>query len=139
MAKNSQKETAIEVSNFFSRKNEEEGKWFEPLVGDVKCGIEFKVYGPNSDANSLAEDIFEKERELADTIEDYTERHAAVKAALLKRTSAVCADIRGANGKELTIHGRPVTKDDIPEIIFQSPILAVEILKFNGSQSNFLG
>lgn len=129
----------LDITRFFSRDNEENGKWFEPLVKGEKVGFEVKVYGPNSKAVFTADEKFQKQRNDADKIEDADEKSRLMDKILAERFAGYVADIRGKDGRKLVIKGKEVTKDDFYTIIYNSPILALEISRFAMKQDNFLG
>ena len=134
------KETeALDLSSFFSRDNEENGTWYEPSVKGQKVGFEVKVYGPNSKAVSVADEKFQKARDEANAIEDQVEKAKVLDKILAERFSSYIADIRGKNGRKLTINGKEVTKDDIYTIIYNSPTIALDVSRFAMKQDNFLG
>lgn len=128
----------IDVSKFFSLEAEENGKWFQPKVKGKECGIEFKVYGPNSNAQSIADDKFNKEKEEIDLIENASEKEMRYREALAKKLTAYCSDVRAANGEKLVINGKEVTKSDIFEILKNAPVIALELLRYASRQENFL-
>ena len=128
----------VDVSKFFSIDNEEAGKWFQPKVKGRESGIEFKVCGPNSNIQSIADDKFNKEKEEIDLIENQVEKETRYKEALAKRVAAYCTDIRAANGAKLEIKGHEVSKSDIYEIFKNAPVLTLEVMRFASRQENFL-
>lgn len=127
----------IEFSKYFSRTNEEEGKWFEPEVKGQKCGLKFKVNGPNSTAASVANDIFDKAREQIETIEDAKEKDEAFTKALVNKVLGIVSDIE-PSGKPVVINGKMATKEDLLLILTQAPVITLQILKFSQQQNNFL-
>lgn len=132
-------ENVLDISKFFSKQNEEEGVWYEPKVRGVGVGFEVKVYGPNSTAASIASDKYQKARDEIDKIEDVKAKSEATDKALAEYSAALCFDIRGKGKVKLVNkNGTPVTKDDIKDILFQSPVLATDIAKFENKQDNFL-
>lgn len=129
----------IDITKFFSRDNEENGKWYQPKVKGKECGIEFKIYGPNSNAQSVADDKFNKEKEEIDMIEDSVEKEERYKEALAKKLAAYCGDIRGANGAKLSLgDDKEVTKKDIYDIFVNSPVIALDVMRYAARQENFL-
>ena len=129
----------FDVQKFFSRKNEREGVWFEPEVMGSPCGIKFLMLGLDSDEAVKASEIFRKESEEADLIEDAIEKKNRYEEILAKRIAAVTIDIKSANDKKLTIGGKALTKDDIYDVIYNSPVIAVKLMDFHRGQESFLG
>ena len=132
-------ETTLDISSFFSRDNEENGKWYEPSVKGKPAGFEFKIYGPNSKAVALADEKFQEAREKANAIEDKEEKAKKMDEVLAERFTGYIADVRGKDGRKLVIKGKEVTKDDIYTIILNSPVIALDVSRFAMKQDNFLG
>lgn len=137
-AKKQETADTVEISKFFSRDNEERGKWYEPTIRGSKVGFEFRVYGPNSNAALIADDKYKKESEEIELIEDPTEKNNRYKDALARKVARYISDIRGADGRKITINGKDVTKEDIFEILKEAPTVASDILRFTLRQENFL-
>lgn len=139
--KNSEKEdNSLDISTFFSRDNEEEGKWYEPEVKGKKAGFELRIYGPNSQAVALADEGFQIERDKLENDKNLsdTEKAKQFKELVIKRFTKYICDIRGKDGRKLLLNGKPVTKEDIPTLIENSPVIALDVSKFATKQDNFL-
>ena len=134
MAKN-----VINVSDFYTKENEEGGKWFEAMVRGMGSGIEFKVYGPNSNPVTIARDKQSKAMEEASKIEDAKKRNEVTDEIMAQYATDIVADIRGKDGLKLeNKDGTPVTVKDVKDIMINSPILALEVIRFASAQNNFL-
>ena len=131
-------ENVINISNFFSKENEESGVWYEVKVRGVGSGIEVKVYGPNSNAAAVAQDAYQKAKNEINKIEDVSAKNKAMDKALAEYAAALCSDIRGKDGVKLVNKdGSEVTKADIKDILFNAPVLASDIARFETNQNNF--
>ena len=129
----------LNVAKFFSKKNEEDGIWYEPKVRGVGVGFEVKVYGPNSTAAAIAQDKYQKARDEISKIEDLKAKNEATDKMLAEYAAALVCDIRGLNGVELVNDDNtPVTIKDIKNILYNAPILASDIARFETNQNNFL-
>lgn len=129
----------INVGDFFSKDNEENGKWYEAKVRGVGTGIEFKLFGPNSSAAAIAQDKYQKARDEVAKIEDVKAKSEATDKMLAEYAAALVCDIRGKDGQELqNDDGTPVTVKDIYKILYNAPVLASDIAKFETNQNNFL-
>lgn len=129
----------INVSDFFSKENEESGKWYEPKVRGVGVGFEFKVYGPNSSAAAVAQDKYQKAKDEVNKIEDPKAKSEAIDKILADYAASLCCDIRGIGDVELQNNdGTKVTKDDIKSILYNAPVIASDIARFETNQNNFL-
>lgn len=133
-------DNVINISDFFSKDNEENGIWYEVKVRGVNSGIEFKIYGPNSTAAAVAQDGYNKAKDEINKIEDVTAKSKALDKALAEYAAALCCDIRSKDPeKKLTNKdGSEVTKADIKDILFNAPVLASDIARFETNQNNFL-
>lgn len=129
----------IDLADFFSRDNENNGVWMEPSIKGVPCGFEFKVCGVNSNIASKVDETWRKAQEEVSLIKDENERSEREDEIFANRIAGYVVDIRGKDGKKLVANGKEVTKDDIPAIIYNSPALAVEVSKFAARLENFLG
>lgn len=134
-----EKDSVVDIAQFFSRDNENNGVWFEPEIKGKKCGFEFLVCGVNSNTASLADEKWSKKKSELESIKDPKERAEKDDEIFAERIAGFILDIRGKDKKRLIANGKEVTKDDIPLIIYNSPALAVEVSKFASSLENFLG
>ena len=129
----------INVGDFYSKDNEENGMWYEAKVRGVGTGIEFKLFGPNSSASAVAQDKYQKARDEIAKIEDVKAKNEATDKMLAEYAAALVCDIRGKDGQELQNEdGTPVTVKDVYTILFNAPVLASDIAKFETNQNNFL-
>ena len=132
-------EETLDISKFFSKEAEEEGKWYEPKVRGVGVGFEVKIYGPNSTHAAIASDAYAKARDEIEKITDPEAKSKATDKALAEYSAAIAFDIRGKDGiKLVNKNGTPVTKNDIKDILFNAPVLATDIAKYANKQDNFL-
>lgn len=132
------KENELDISMFFSRENENNGVWFEPTIKGVPSGIEFLVCGLNSNVASVADEEWNKDRQTLSDIKDEKLRSKKEDELFAVRISKYILDIRGKGGKKLVIGGKEVTKDDIYDIVYNSPAILVEISRFASRLENFL-
>lgn len=129
----------LNVSKFFSKQNEEDGIWYEPKVRGVGVGFEVKVYGPNSTAAAIAQDKYQKARDEIAKVEDLKAKNEATDKMLAEYAAALICDIRGMNGVELVNDDdTPVTIKDVKNILYNAPIIASDIARFETNQNNFL-
>lgn len=133
-------ENTIDISDFFTKKNEEEGIWYEPQVEGRGIGIEFKLLGKASDANTIASEVFEKESDEASKEKDALKRKTLNDKALAKRIAAIVTDIRPVEGNSILIEGKPLTysKETVEYILSQSSIISEDILKAFIERENFM-
>lgn len=128
----------LNVAKFFSKKNEEDGIWYEPKVRGVGVGFEVKVYGPNSTAAAVAQDKYQKARDEIAKIEDLKAKNEATDKMLAEYAAALVSDIRGIKLELVNEDNTPVTIKDIKDILYNAPVLASDIARFETNQNNFL-
>ena len=129
----------LNVAKFFSKKNEEEGIWYEPKVMGVGTGFEVKVYGPNSTPAAIASDKYQKSKDEIAKIEDLKARNEAIDKSLAEYAASLICDIRALGGKQLVDDdGNEVTIKDMKNILYNAPIIASDIARFETNQNNFL-
>ncbi|MBQ0112966.1 MAG: hypothetical protein KBT03_07540 [Bacteroidales bacterium] len=121
----------IDIESFFSRDNEENGIWREVKY----TGIEFKCHGPNSSKAAEADEYFRNEKAKLD---ENASDNKKLDELYIKRLAMLVSDVRGKNGKKLTLKGKDVTKNDIYTILFKSPVIATDLIGFVSRQENFL-
>lgn len=132
-------ENVLDISKFFSKDNEEEGKWYEPKVRGVNTGFEVKLYGPNSSAASVAWDKYQKANDEIAKIEDVKAKSKAKDKALVEYAAALISDIRGKDDVKLVNKdGSAVTVKDVENILYNAPVIASDIAKYQTNQNNFL-
>ena len=129
----------IDITTFFSKKNEDNGIWYEPKVNGVPVGFEVKVYGPNSSAATVARDTANKAEDEANKIADAKTKSDTLDKIIAQLATDLVSDIRGKDGNKIVDDkGEAITKDDIYNIMFNSPVLATDITRFQRNQNNFL-
>lgn len=131
---------SFDVSRFFTRKNEEEGSWVEPIVFGELFGLEFKVLGSNSTKLAMVIDEFRKKSSEIESLKDPEER--AKRTAELYAASAAkrVVGLRAARGLNITVEGKPFEYSDslIRHIFEESPEVASYIIRYSVDSSNFM-
>lgn len=132
-------DNVIDVSKFYSKDNEENGVWYEIKVRGVGTNIEAKLYGPNSKAASVAWEKYQKALDEISKIEDAGAKSEAKDMALVEYATALVSDIRGKGDfKLVNKDGTPFTVRDVKTMLYNAPVMASDIAKFQGNQNNFL-
>ncbi len=126
----------IDIADFFTIENEEQGIWYEPL----DCGIEFKLLGASSDAAVTAGEQYDKDLTAAEKEQDVVKRARLNKDALVKRLAATIVDVRGKDGVQPEIKGKPLvySKENILAILNGSAVIRDALLKGLATKSNFM-
>lgn len=132
-------EDTLDLAVFFSRDNENNGVWYEPQIKGIGCGFEFKICGVNSNTATKADEKWNKKKAEVAAIENEEVRNKKEDEIFAERVTGYIVDIRGKDGKKIVIKGKEITKDDIYNIIYNSPALAVEVTRFATKIENFLG
>ena len=131
-------EDVIDVSQFFSMENEENGIWFEASVNKYPTGIEFKVYGPNSKKVWVSGKKYTKAlEELEDEAND-EKKHDKENELLIQAVVERICGIRGKDGKKIKLKGKDITLEDVPTLLLNSPAMAISVWNFCQKGDNFL-
>lgn len=129
----------VDISAFFTRKNEEEGAWFEPVFEGVPLGIEFKVIGSNS--NAAAKETADYKREMAkiEGIKDEVQKNDREMDAIARYSAALVKGIRAKGNVVAKLNEKPLeySKEAVFEIMLNSSLIARAILNFSFADGNF--
>jgi len=130
----------FDISDYFTKKNEEEGVWDEIRIDGKGIGWEFKIYGASSDEAVIASEQYEKDIEAASTEGDPVKRNQLETEAVIKRLVAVIIDIRRKDGKPFLIQGKPFqnTKENIRFILEQSRVIRKGLLSSLAGNTTFM-
>lgn len=128
----------VDLSTFFSRKNEENGVWFRPNTTPY-CPFELLVVGPTSSVAWVVNDNYTKDLHEAQGIEDLQKKAEKIIEITAKKYAGLCLDIRVDNDIDLTIDGKPVTKENLYDIMYNSPDIQDEVYRFYNGNESFLG
>lgn len=124
----------------YSYENELKGVWAEPTLPDGESfGLQFLVLGFNAPETIVAGDKWQKELDRADGIEDPVESARIRLNATIDFVVAKTIDIRASDGTELLDEdGKKITKEDIPEIIRNAPVIRNWLNNFSMKTESFL-
>ena len=130
----------IDISDFFTTDGEMNGVWYEPVVNGHGIGIEFKILGNSSDQAIMAAEQFEKDSAVAEKETNVVKKTRLEGAALNKRIAAMIVDVRGKDGKEIMLKGKPLTysKENVEAILDGSKAIRTDIMKAFLDSSNFM-
>lgn len=131
---------AVDIGDYFTTDNETSGIWYEPVVNGKGIGIEFKILGNSSDQAIMAAEQYEKDYALTEKETDVLKKTRMEAKALTKRISAMVIDIRGKDGKEIAIKGKPLvySKENVEMILDGSKAIKSDIMKAFLDTSNFM-
>lgn len=129
----------VDITKYFTRDNEENGIWKELILNGEKSGIEACIYGVNSNSVTLANENYRKEMAEVSNIKDVDLRHEKTEAAFAKRMTGLVKDFRNKEtGESLGKTGKPMTYDEIFNVMFNSPIIARAVLEISTETELFL-
>lgn len=133
-------EFVVNIEDFFTADNEEEGVWFEPIIKGTPCGIEFLVTGSNTDKNAAQAERFKKARAEIEKLKDPEERSAKLKEIDAKRAAEFVHGLRAAKGCKVNFGGQPLeySKPMVEKIMFGAPLIRIEIINFAYDTANFM-
>ena len=131
----------VDIADFFTKAQQDEGVWFEPTVEGFGVGFELKVIGSESNEGAKAFSEYDKDFAKIQAIEeDAVESNEQARVAISTCASKLVKDIRGKEGKEVVLHGKTVKYADIRwnDIFYQMPSMAQTILRFARKDTNFM-
>lgn len=130
----------VEISDFFTRKQEEEGVWFEPAPFGQKMGLEFKILGVNSTRMAIVLDNFNKKQAEIETIKDIEEKAKATNELYAESAANRVIGLRAAKGVTAKLNGEDISYSDdiVRSILFECPDAAAEIIRATRDGENFL-
>lgn len=127
---------ALDLKKFFTKQNEESGKWFDiEIAGEV---FKVKLYGPNSTTATLANASFYKERDEILKEKDSEERAKKLEKAIIKKLAKVVGDIKDSDGNEVMFGDKPFSAENAVELLDEAPIVADEIYRLSQEAESFL-
>lgn len=129
----------IDIADFFTKDNSENGVWHEPNING-KIGIEFLVIGAESNEAAQLFADYDKDMVRIEEIKDPTKKNEETRKAIANVASKIVKNIRGADGKKLAIGGKPFKYDAAAAytIMYNSPSIANKIIRFARNDTNFM-
>ncbi len=129
----------IDIADFFTTSREKEGVWYEPVIEDVGIGIEFKILGYSSDQNVISAEVYRKEHEAAEKETDPVKKNNMERDAVCKRIASLVTDIRGKDGNEIRIDGKPLVYSDevVRHILYENIDIRTDLFKATLDTPNF--
>lgn len=129
----------IDITKYFSRNNEENGIWKELELNGTMSGIEACIYGVNSNSVNMANEVYKKEMSEINQIKDTKLKNEKTEVAFAKRMAGFVKDFRNKEtGESLGDNGKPMTEQEIINVMFNSPIIARAVLEIASVTELFL-
>lgn len=130
----------INLEDFFTRKNEADGFWHEPVIEGIPMGMEFLMIGVHSDEGvSLMEHYDRLSKELK---KEKDPKIRADKEALndAERVASLVKGIRAVEGYELQ-KGNKEISFSIPlvkDFLYNAPLVKMDLIEFAIKTANFM-
>lgn len=130
----------IHIEDFFTRDNEEAGKWFEPKIDGIGCGFEFLVTGATTDEAMADDEHYDSLYAKAEEIKDPIERNKKKMEIDAERCARLVKGIRAAEGCEVDFGGKDLEYSVplIEQLFLKSPLIKKAVVAFATKQSNFI-
>lgn len=130
----------VDVSRFFTKQNEEEGTWVEPIVFGEPVGLEFKVLGSNSTKLAIVVDEFRSKSAEIEGLKSLEEKAKRNQKLYAESAAKRVVGVRAARGLNVVVEGKPVEYSDslVKHIFEESPEIAGFIIRFSVDTSNFM-
>lgn len=139
---NAVKKEVIELSDFFTLKNEEDGVWVEPILfnGKLRVGFQFQILGANSSKLSMVTDEFNRKMSEVEAMVDGADKEMERNKIYIENSAKRITGIRAVSGKELTLNGKPFEYSigNIEKLLMECPELAVFVIRYSTDSSNFM-
>lgn len=139
MAKKEEKRV-VHLEDFFTRTNEENGKWYEPIIDGMGCGFEFLVTGATTNEAIADDEHYESEYAKADAIKDPIERQEQRMRVDAERCARLVKGIRPAPDCVVDFEGGAI-EFSIPlieKLFYESPLIKKSIVAFSSKTVNFI-
>lgn len=131
----------INLEDFYTEKNEENGVWYEPEIDGKPCGLEFLMIGIHSEEaianmeryDAQMNELYEKETDKSVISKKEKEIDA-------ERVASITKDVRAAGGKELRKDGKVLefSLEAIKEFYLNTPVIKLANIEFALKSSNFM-
>lgn len=131
----------INLEDFYTEKNEEKGVWFEPMIDDKPCGLEFLMLGIHSEEAIANMERYDAQmNELYETEEDKAVIAKKEKEIDAERVASITKGVRAAGGKELQKDGKPFefSTEAVKEFYLNTPVIKLANIEFALKSSNFM-
>lgn len=123
----------------FTKDNEEEGRWIEPVIFGQRIGIMFLVLGANSDRISVINEEMNMKLAEYSKIEDPEDRSKKINELYASSASKRVIGLKNAPDADITIDGKPVeySQNVVKHIFEKSPETAKFVVRYSNDSGNF--
>jgi hypothetical protein len=132
--------TTINIEDFFTVDNEQEGVWFEPKINGMSCGLEFLLTGKNTDANVAATERYDKQVSKLEEIKDPIEKAKKRNELEASRVADFVKGLREVDGVSVNYGGKKIEYSVplVKQIFLKSPLIKNQVIDFVLQTTNFI-
>lgn len=130
----------VHIEDFFTKDNEENGKWFEPKIEGQGCGFEFLVTGATTNEAMADDEHYDKLYAQAEDIKDPIERYNKKQEIDAERCARLVKGIRAAEDCEVDFGGKAIEYSVplIEQIFLKSPLIKKAVVAYATKTANFI-
>lgn len=130
----------VHIEDFFTKDNEEAGKWFEPKIEGIGCGFEFLVTGATTDEAIADDEHYDSLYTQAEDIKDPIARNKKKMEIDAERCARLVKGIRPAKDCDVDFGGKQLEYSVplIEQIFLKSPLIKKAVVAYATKTSNFI-
>lgn len=132
-------EETFEISDLFTKEQEDNGVWYEPEVRGRPFGIKFKVIGNESAEGSVIINALMKELDKIKSMEDNAEKADKERQITARYISKLVKDMEATRDGVL-LHGNPIryNQDNVYDIFYNALYICNDVYAFARRSINFI-
>lgn len=133
-------EETFEISDLYTKQQEDDGVWYEPEVKKGKpLGIKFKVIGEESAEGSVIINSLMKELDKIKSMDNTIEKAEKEREITAKYISKLVKDMLPTRDG-VTLHGQPLryNQDNVYDIFFNALYICNAVYAFSRGSINFI-
>lgn len=132
-------EEIFEISDLYTKEQEDNGVWFEPDIKGRPLGIKFKVIGEGSAEGTVIINALIKELEKIKSMENTPEKADKERQITAKHISKLVKDME-ATREGVRLHGQPLkyNQDNVYDIFYNALYICNEVYAFVRKSTNFI-
>lgn len=132
-------EETFEISDLFTKEQEDNGVWYEPEVRGRPFGIKFKVIGNESAEGSVIINALMKELDKIKSMEDNAEKADKERQITARYISKLVKDME-ATREGVLLYGNPIryNQDNVYDIFYNALYICNDVYTFARRSTNFI-
>ena len=132
-------EETFEISDLFTKEQEDNGVWYEPEVKGRPFGIKFKVIGEGSAEGAVIINSLVKELEKIKSMENTKEKAEKERDITARHISKLVVDMEPTR-EGILLRGRPIkyNQDNVYDIFFNAYYVCNDVYAFSRKSINFI-